>query len=389
MRNCRTILLVCAAIAGATLLSGCQKIGVKNPYAGQAIRFAAGSRGTQSTKTVYGGDYEKENTVYQALNWKVNDMITIASEQAEVQNVGGNASDYKVTKVVEGVPSTATVVNADVNGLMWSENESVTNYQFYAAYPAVGTERTNLTLTAKGAFSATIPSTQSLVGQPEEKTDPKGDASISYKVYAPEMVFAYMTAAASIKIDENTTTENATVKLPFAPAFTAFEFYVSSQDEEIALTEFELVSPEKNDDYPGFVQDKLAGTFSMTAGDNSTVSASDAGSSIKVDLSSTDAIDATHGLSFTVFTVPVTNQSPLRIKFTSKDGENATKTSYLDLKYSKNEAAGANAGKAFQFQAGHKYRIHMLKLPSSQWRITITADFDEWVDAQEEVVIYI
>ncbi len=372
MRNCRTILLVCAAIAGATLLSGCQKIGVKNPYAGQAIRFAAGSRGTQSTKTVYGGDYEKESTTYQALNWKVNDLITIASEQAEVQNIGGNASDYKVTKVVEGVPSTATVVNADVNGLMWSNNESVTNYQFYAAYPAVGTKGTNLTLTAKGAFSATIPSTQSLVGQPEEKADPKGDASITYKVYAPEMVFAYMTAAASVTIDENTTTENATVKLPFAPAFTAFEFYVSSQDEEIALTEFELVSPEKNDDYPGFVQDKLAGTFSMTAGE-----------------SSTDAIDATHGLSFTVFTVPVTNQSPLRIRFTSKDGESATKTSYLDLKYSKNEAAGANAGKAFQFQAGHKYRIHMLKLPASQWKITITADFEEWVDAKEEVVIYI
>ena len=212
MRNCRTILLVCAAIAGATLLSGCQKIGVRNPYAGQAIRFAAGSRGTQSTKTVYGEDDVKESTTYQALNWKVNDLITIASEQAEVQNIGGNASDYKVTKVVEGVPSTATVVNADVNGLMWSDNESVTNYQFYAAYPAVGTKGTNLTLTAKGAFSATIPSTQSLVGQPEEKTDPKGDASITYKVYAPEMDFAYMTAAASVTIDKNTTTENATVK---------------------------------------------------------------------------------------------------------------------------------------------------------------------------------
>ena len=104
----------------------------------------------------------------------------------------------------------------------------------------------------------------------------------------------------------------------------------------------------------------------------------------------------TRGLSLTVVTVPVTNQSPLRIRFSSKDGEPETeggevptKTSYLDLKYSNDEAAGTNAGNPVRFLAGHKYRIHMLKLPSSQWKITIAPDFDEWIQAEEEIVIYI
>ena len=103
----------------------------------------------------------------------------------------------------------------------------------------------------------------------------------------------------------------------------------------------------------------------------------------------TETITANEGLSFTVFTVPVINNDALRIRFTSKDGEDATKTSWVDLKYSNSEAAGANAGKALQFQAGHKYRINMLKLPSNQWKISITAVFEEWAKAEDEVVIYI
>ena len=60
------------------------------------------------------------------------------------------------------------------------------------------------------------------------------------------------------------------------------------------------------------------------------------------------------------------------------------------VKYSDDVAkAGDNAGMALQFEAGHKYRINMLKLPSSQWKISIAPVFEDWVDAKQEVVIYI
>ena len=129
-------------------------------------------------------------------------------------------------------------------------------------------------------------------------------------------------------------------------------------------------------------------------GNIASVNASSATFSVKADLSAADAIDDKNGLNFTVFTVPVTNQYPLRIRFTSKDGEDGegnvlTKTSYLDLKYSNKTEAGDNAGKPVQFLAGHKYVIHMLKLPAGQWKITIAADIDVWDQVEEEIVIYI
>ena len=399
------LLMACAAIAGAALLCGCSKseggIRLSGP-----VQFGMVSRGGQTTKTVYGDDVEKDGKKYQRLDWVAGDKITIASPQALVQNDASEnparAADYVISQVLDAVAGDpqrkAKVSNDGANGLMYDEKYEGA-YTFYGIYPKA--EAGVISLTDAGAVSATIPASQTL-GTTSTKSESKeytvGEETttltVNYTVYAPNMKYAFMTAAETL----TPVNEQQTIPLTFNPAFTAFEFNVSSQDEEeIDLTEFELVSPEKNDDYPGFVQDKLAGTFSMTAGDNSTVSvSSDAGSSIKVDLSSTDAINATHGLSFTVFTVPVTNQSPLRIRFTSKDGEpeteggeQPTKTSYLDLKYSNNEAAGTNAGKAVQFLAGHKYRIHMLKLPSSQWKITIAPDFDEWIQAEEKIVIYI
>ena len=261
---------------------------------------------------------------------------------------------------------------------MWLDN--IDTYDFYAIYPK--NETGVITLTQNGAVEATIPAAQDLTGTPTTKSESKTNEvtgqtlTVNYKVYAPDMKYAFMTGALkSFKPTSNT----QTVPIVFNPAFTAFEFNVSSQDDPIELTKFEIVSSDGSD--------KLAGKFTMTAG-GTDVSATGATSSVTADLSAADAIDATNGLNFTVFTVPVTNTQPLRIKFTSKDGE-TTKTSWLDLKYSNNAAAGDNAGKAVQFLAGHKYRIHMLKLPASQWKITIAAVLEDWIPAEEEIVIYI
>ena len=376
MKTSKTILLCgAAAIAAAALLTGCTKGSFS--HSGELIRFASATRGAASTKTAYGAVVTTGDKTMQALDWKDGDVITVASAQAEVQNVGGNASNYVVKVTSTGseadVKSYGTVTNESENGLMWTEAK---DYVFYAVYPKVSTA---VSLTAAGAVSATIPAEQALTGETTTKTVGEGESAITYKIYQPDMANAFMTARTAITVS-GSADEAPKVPLEFTPAFTAFEFNVSSQDDEIELTQFQLLSPEDRGD-------KLAGTFTMTAGDVTTAAASAGTASVTVPM--TEKITAAEGLSFTVFTVPVINNDALRIRFTSKDGEDATKTSWVDLKYSNSEAAGANAGKALQFQAGHKYRINMLKLPSNQWKISITAVFEEWVEAEDEVVIYI
>ena len=400
MKQYRTILFACAAIACAAMFAGCTKD--RGIHLSGTVNFSASSHGTLSTKTVYGSVVSQTTDYgFQELNWKVDDEITIASPQCVVQNdLSANpahASDYVIKSVETGIPSKATVANKLANGLMWIDN--IKTYDFYAVYPSVGTEGTGLTLNpTNGKVSATIPAEQPLNGSSTSKADPKyPDNGVSYASYAPDMKYAYMTAALTSFTPKN---EQTRVPLYFFPAFTAFEFYISSQDDAIDLTEFEILSPDGSD--------KLAGTFTMDAGDTdgrtpenltvvgdgniASVNVSSATSSVKADLSAADAIDGKNGLNFTVFTVPVTNQNPLRIRFTSKDGEDGegkvlTKTSYLDLKYSQKDEAGES--KPVQFLAGHKYVIHMLKLPAGQWKITIAAKIDEWIPAEEEIVIYI
>ena len=377
-----TILLAGAAIACMAIVSGCSKSPIG--LGGKAIQFTA-SGSSQTTKTEYGDGSGSK----QALNWKTGDVITVASPQAPVQNDNtGNlhASNYVVTVKTTGVPSTGSVKNEGVNGLMWSDDDEIKAYDFYAIYPKAGNSIS--LVPATGLVTATIPASQPLNGTASDKVVGEGDAAITYKEYKPDMNFAFMTAATK---GVTPTTVAASVKLTFDPAFTAFEFNVSNQDEdEIELTGFELSSP--NDGENVKRNDKLAGQFTMTAGLFSSIAAaSSATQSIKVDMSGApQKIDEKHGLTFTVFALPVANKEPLRLRFTSKDGDNASKTSWLDLKYSDDEEkAGTNAGNPLVFEAGHKYRINMLKLPSSQWKITIVPMFDDWVPATEKVVIYI
>ena len=383
--------IITTALLGSQILAGgCTKTAYV--HRSGPIEFASSSRGNMSTKTVYGDDLTDETTkiTRQALNWKTGDKITIASPQAPVQNDAGatpaHASDYVVTLVKEGVPSTGSLSNADVNGLMWDENYKG-KYDFYAVYPNVGENVLSLDY-SKGEFTAVIPDKQDVTGTPTTGTDPypKSDQNITYSKYQPDMAYAFMSAATKGVTPPEGTEK---VELKFFPAFTAFEFFVSSQDEEIELTEFEILSPEETD--------KLAGEFTKEAGEDGdeAVPASSATYSVKAAFPAETKVTKDNGLNFTVFTLPVTNTGALRLRFTSKDGENATKTSRLDLKYSdkRNEdgeyvAGDDKHGTPYQFIGGHKYRIHMMKLPASQWRITISADFDEWQDG-EEVTIYI
>ena len=104
-----TIILACAAIAGAAMVSGCSK----SPFrlSGQAINFTTRAGGSASTKTAYGTDQEKEidgvKRNFQALDWVTGDVITIASPQAVVQNDAdeAHASNYVVTVKTREFPA--------------------------------------------------------------------------------------------------------------------------------------------------------------------------------------------------------------------------------------------------------------------------------------------
>ncbi|MBQ8069397.1 MAG: fimbrillin family protein [Bacteroidales bacterium] len=382
-----TILLACSAIACTAILAGCSKGVFGN--GGQEIRFTTSSSGSSATKTAYGADQNGK----QALDWEENDAITIASLQAVVQdgvNAGAHSSNYVVNEVTStGINSKARVRNEGTNGLVWTDGED--SFDFYAVYPKVGTEKTNLTLTPSGDVTATIPNLQPLNGNASDKTVEGAD--ITYKEYKPDMKFAYMTAATTRVAPS---TKNNAVSLTFDPAFTAFEFNVSSADEEeIVLTMFELLSPvpDAAEGETPSAPDVIAGNFSMKAG--SDISAEDAvtvtggTNSIKVDMSDDpQTVDDKTGLTFTVFALPVANTAALRLRFTSQEGTDGSKTSWLDMKYGKN-ATEHTPGAPVIFEAGHKYRINMLKLPSSQWKISIVPIFEDWVAAEEEVVIYI
>ena len=395
-----TILLACSAIAGAAMLSGCSKASIFS-HSGEAIRFTAASGGGYTTKTVYG----KDSGTKQALDWVNDDEITIASPQAKVidgANADSHASDYVVKDVITGVPSTASVSNKSGNGLTWTDG--VDSFDFYAVYPKM---RDGLTLDpATGLVTASIPAQQNLTDKTSMKyvkvesqendegktvnvittVESADGADYTYTVYAPDMNYAYMTAATK---GVSPSEETNAVSLTFNPAFTAFEFNVSSQDEgEIELIDFELCSP--NDGNIVKRNDKLAGEFTMTAGADVAdgVDVDDnAGQSIKVNMGDAKTIDDKNGLTFTVFAIPVANEEPLRLRFTSNEGD-GTKTSWIDMAYGPN-ATEHTPGDPVVFEAGHKYRINMLKLPSSQWKITIKPIFEEWIPAEEEVTIYI
>ena len=400
MRHVKTFLLACAAIAGAAMLCGCSKTEGGISLSGE-IQFGMASRGGQTTKTVYGDkDATKDGKTYQPLNWVAGDVITIASPQATVQNAAGevHASNYvisSVTPATETNPqSTAKVQNEGANGLAWDEKNST--YDFYAIYPkAFSEENASISLTKEGAVSAKIPEKQTNTAS--EKTKKSKDESVTYKVYEPDMKYAFMTGALeNFKPQSNT----QTVPIVFNPAFTAFEFNVSSQDDPIEITEIQLVAQGS---------DVLSGSFSMNlknGGGLETVQPSGANTAtLKTTTENQTEVDgetvtevtgvgvtATEGASFTLFTLPKDNTQALKLRVTSKDGD-ATKTSYVMLTYAKEgtdlDAETTHAAKApVVFKAGHKYRINMLKLPSSQWKITISVKLEPW-ETGEETVIYI
>lgn len=365
MKKSTNIFLACVAIASAALLAGC----TKNPFSshgGKLIRFATISNGSSSTKTAYGVDGTIDGKTYQALDWKDGDVITVASPQAVVQNGSGNSSNYVVTVTSTGLRSKGTVANQGGNGLAWLDEEPANGYDFYAIYPETSDA---ISVATSGVVKATLPEPQTNTATTKTVTVQDGDSEITYTLYEPDMSLAFMSAA----VHEIASSDDP-VSLEFYPAFTAFEFNVSSKDEDVEILEIQLV---------GDATDAgLSGSYSFDAGSLAAQSATEKTATLNTATTTGEGesatttgvtVTTTEGASFTLFTAPVTNTKALKLRVTSKDDE-GTKTGYVMLTYATAVEGGHAAGDPVIFQAGHKYRINMLKLEGSKWKFAISLD---------------
>ena len=336
-------ILACAAILGSAILTGCEKTDI-NSRKGEVIRFSAVSEGAPSTKTAYGSDQDG----YQIINWSVNDTIRIWSDNA-THRYGDDQhwADYYITGFTnDGHLSTATLAteqlfntdndneNNTANGLVWGEEATC---QFWGIYPSK--KDGPITIAENGAVEATLPSAFTLT-----TSGTKTDNDISYKVCAPDMNYAFMTAYQKV--------ENAPAKvnIEFAPAFTAFEVYLSSSDEEFSVKSI------------GIEGTGVAGRYTMTAGNLSTVAvAAGSGAVTYSNEDSPVAVTPTSGLNVTFFTIPVTNTGMISLRVVTTEGPAVLKFKQKD------------SSDPYSFQAGQKYRIHLLKM-GGRWQILFGDD---------------
>ena len=352
----RTIrILAFAAVLGTAIFTSCEKNGL-DINKGKAIRFSAVSSGTPTTKTSYGGDSDG----YQIINWKANDTIRVYSDNA-VHRYGDNqhwADYYTTNTTADGHKSTATLATETLfntsddnsleltNGLIWGEAEE---YNFWAIYPSTK-QNPDITIGEDGAVSATLPISVAYASSNGTKTDNE----ISYNVYAPNMRNAYMTSHATYAGEEVEENEYK-VNLEFEPAFTAFEIYLSSAADEASFS-VNSVSLEGNE--------WISGPFTMTAGDLSTVAAADGASkTVTAAFSSAVAITPTTGVNVTLFTIPKNNVGAIALKVATTDGT-------ATLKFTKKGSKDA-----YIFEAGQKYRIHLLKV-GGRWEIVFGDNMD-------------
>ena len=358
----KQMILIATLLGALVLLGGCNKTGLAGK--GGEITFGSVANGAQ-TRAQYGDDFTNpnDNKLYSSINWETGDIVRIISPDAAVTGDGSNLhwADYTVQSVsVQADGTSAALVNTNPNGLSWTDKET---YSFYSVYPS--TAPISLETATYAQVSADfIKAAQTLpTGTPTTKTVGEGDAAITYSVYTPDIKSAVMTAAVTGVKESDAKPQ---VVLHFKPAWTAVEFNLSSLDDEIDVTEIQLVADETSNDY-------LAGPFTMTAGNLASAAVNTASASKTVTLSAGDGVKVTktEGATFTMLLLPVNNTAALKLRITSKEGD-GTKTSVVTLKKS---------GEPFVFEAGKKVRINGLKAPGSSWKIFYAPDIldvDQW-----------
>lgn len=289
-------------------LTGCQKgTGVEN--AGKKARFSA-STGYE-TRTAYSG-VRDQNKKIERIDWTSGDRIMVWSDNATVRPQGtpyftGNdkLAVYSIgTITASGEKSVATVEDRLDSGLLYPDNDPGTT--FWGVYPAEAVAESP----EDNAVPLTISASQTLS---ENASTAISDAN-PYVDFVPDMNQAYMLAYVS-----GAKSSSASVELPFKPAFTDFEFNITTTlESDVTVTAVEITS----------ASTAVSGGFTATCSNgtwNYTI-ASDAALSAKALLPEGGyTINAQNpGLSLNVFALPqdLTN---LKVTFYTSDGNKTLK----------------------------------------------------------------
>ena len=300
----RSIILL---LAGATLLvAGCNK---QNPFggnysrkAGNPVVFGVGS-GNMETRTVYGD--VNTSTKIQDINWVQGDKIRIYSTEADRASGGQpeHWADYTVTPVT-GTLNKGTLTTVQEYGLAWGTSGT---YHFYGMYPSPETEEDAVPDGANGLMGFTVPAVQ---------------------LVSDEMEYAFMTAAAEV----TTTADDNAVELDFYPAYTAFQFDLTADEDNVTLLTFSLQAI-------GDTAPALSGAFTVDWTDDSgnllnapVYTCTGTGKTISIaDMGEEAVIGKTTPFSFKVFCLPQ-DLKGLKIAFTiKKSGATGTETRSLTL----------------------------------------------------------
>ena len=367
-----TKITIASALLGALLLAGaCDDLQLK----GRQITFTTVS-GEVSTKTAYGTDYpESGTTTHQYIDWVVGDNIRIVSDNATTSN-GAHYSDYIINELAgRETHKSYGKIAPTPNGLTWAEAQT---YAFYAVYPKPGTPGAVDAIISPedasaedmfGTVRVILPSTPALPAASSTKTVTADGVTYTYDVYAPDMNYAVMTASA-LGVDKSSEDQ---VSLLFKPAFTAFEFNLTSADKTFTVTKVELCADASANDY-------LAGKYVFKAGADLAVSGnvqmSGTGNSKSVALtmgSDGKAVTPGNGFTVTFFTVPIVNTGLLSLKVYTKDGGIAT----LPL-------TDTDKSSPYKFLPGKKYRVNLLKLGKPNvWKLTIDDQVLPWIKDEQ------
>jgi hypothetical protein len=261
-----------SSVASVILLTaGC---GLQNPDSpdgkysrrtGDPVVFSVGAHDDAPTRTQYRD--EDVSGGFQHIDWLQGDKLRIYCPQTPLRYDSDiHWADYTVTPV-PGTPELGTLDNALPNGLVWGETGI--EYRFYSVYPSP--EGTDPHAGLSGTFHLTMPAAQTVPGLMDN---------------------AFMTAAASVTTGGS---DAEAVKLDFYPAFTAFEFQLVGEEEEVTLNSITLSS----------TSTPLTGSFTVTYdGTSASYSCSGTGMSATLTLPAGTVLSRARPVTCTLLTMP-------------------------------------------------------------------------------------
>ena len=253
MKNLANIFLLSAGFL--LLFTGCQeKINHEESAAsGMAVKFSATT--APETRTAYSGVVTSEgNKKMERINWIAGDKVMLWSDKATVRPDGnpyfsGNnkLAVYNIGSINNDSPdkSVASVEDPMDDGLQYPDK--TTPCQFWGVYPA-GAVKASPDENNTIVFNNVILAEQELAAN---------EVSTATNDYTPDMNQAVL-----LSYKDGIKGGDKTVEMLFNPAFTAFEFNITTRlEKDLTITAMELISM---DITGGSASTAMSGGFTAT-----------------------------------------------------------------------------------------------------------------------------